>query len=289
MAKIQKTKLKKSGKLTDKKVSMSTSGKGATTLKVKNVQPKNYRIGEHIHALKYRETYQLQKEVNALIRESRQRLPQGAKHKANKQITAMKKQFYGSRGLKSGGQLSFKNLTTNDVEAYKNFLLAIKEKYESNTYLNPQKYEEFREKMREEFEKNYGDINASTDELVDIFESDVVDDMKRLGIVYTTAFDLFNQYPDITSEDIVGILRQFLTDVKEENTTSDQFLVYAQNYIELQNMNFTPDSQTLKFYDTVPDEYKDMFVEILDSFSEDADSMNFSEYVEYYIDKYGRS
>ena len=73
----------------------------------------------------------------------------------------MKKQFYGSRGLKSSGQLSFKNLTVDDVEAYKNFLLAIKEKYESNTYLNPEKYEEFREKMRQQFEETYSDINQA--------------------------------------------------------------------------------------------------------------------------------
>ena len=150
----------------------------------------------------------------------------------------MKKQFYKSRGLKASGQLSFKNLTIDDVDAYKEFLLAIKEKYESNTYLNPQKYEAFREKMRLEFEANYSDINADTDELIDIFESDVVDDMKRMGIVYTTAFDLFNQYPDITSEDIVEILRQFLSAVKDESTTSDQFLNFAHDYIELKNDDF---------------------------------------------------
>ena len=287
MAKIQKTKMKKSGKVTNKSVNMSQSMSGATKIKVKDVQPKRNRIGEHIHALKYRETYQLQKEVNAMIRESRQRLPEGAKHKANKQITAMKKQFYGSRGLKSGGQLSFKNLTIDDVDAYKNFLLAIKEKYESNTYLNPEKYEAFREKMRQQFEETYSDINASTDELVDIFESDVVDDMKRLGIVYTTAFDLFNQYPDITSEDIVQILRDFLKEVKEENTTSDQFLNYAHDYIELKGMDFEPDSQTMSFYRQVPDEFKDMFVDIMQNFAQDSEGMNFNEYVDYYVNKWG--
>lgn len=287
MAKVQKTKYKKSGKVTTKSVNMSQSMRGATKVHVKDVQPKRNRIGEHIHALKYRDTYQLQKEVNAMIKESRQRLPQGAKHKANKQITAMKKQFYKSRGLKSAGQLSFKNLTIDDVDAYKEFLLAIKEKYESNTYLNPEKYEEFREKMRLEFEANYGDINADTDELVDIFESDVVDDMKRMGIVYTTAFDLFNQYPDITSEDIVEILRQFLSAVKDESTTSDQFLNFAHDYIELKNDDYKPDGKLVAMYGVVPEEYKPMFTEMLTAFAEDSEGVSWSEYVDYYVEKWG--
>ena len=287
MAKVQKTRYVKSGKITNKTVNMSHNMAGATKIKVKDVQPKRNRIGEHIHALKYRDTYQLQKEVNALIKESRQRLPEGAKHKANKQITAMKKQFYGSRGLKASGQLSFKNLTVDDVEAYKNFLLAIKEKYESNTYLNPEKYEEFREKMRKNFEETYGDIDASVDELVDIFESDIVDDMKRLGIAYTTAFDLFNQYPDITSEDIVDIMRHFMSDLKEENTTSDQFLNYAHDYIELKDMDFQPDSQTMSFYREVPDEYKHMFSDILNNFAQDSEGMLWTDYIDYYISKWG--
>lgn len=287
MAKVQKTKYKKSGKITTKSVNMSQSMRGATKVHVKDAQPKRNRIGEHIHALKYRDTYQLQKEVNAMIKESRQRLPQGAKHKANKQITAMKKQFYKSRGLKSAGQLSFKNLTIDDVDAYKEFLLAIKEKYESNTYLNPQKYEEFREKMRLEFEANYGDINADTDELIDIFESDVVDDMKRMGIVYTTAFDLFNQYPDITSEDIVEILRQFLSAVKDENTTSDQFLNFAHDYIELKNDDFKPDGKLVAMYGVVPEEYKPIFTEMLTAFAEESEAVSWSEYVDYYVEKWG--
>lgn len=287
MAKVQKTKYKKSGKITSKSVNMSQSMRGATKVHVKDSQPKRNRIGEHIHALKYRDTYQLQKEVNAMIKESRQRLPQGAKHKANKQITAMKKQFYKSRGLKASGQLSFKNLTIDDVDAYKEFLLAIKEKYESNTYLNPEKYEEFREKMRLEFEANYSDINADTDELVDIFESDVVDDMKRMGIVYTTAFDLFNQYPDITSEDIVEILRQFLSAVKDESTTSDQFLNFAHDYIELKNDDYKPDGKFVAMYGVVPEEYKPMFTEMLTAFAEDSEGVSWSEYVDYYVEKWG--
>lgn len=287
MAKVQKMKYKKSGNVTTKSVNMSQSMRCATKVHVKDAQPKRNRIGEHIHALKYRDTYQLQKEVNAMIKESRQRLPQGAKHKANKQITAMKKQFYKSRGLKASGQLSFKNLTIDDVDAYKEFLLAIKEKYESNTYLNPEKYEKFREKMRLEFEANYGDINADTDELVDIFESDVVDDMKRMGIVYTTAFDLFNQYPDITSEDIVEILRQFLSAVKDESTTSDQFLNFAHDYIELKNDDYKPDGKLVAMYGVVPEEYKPMFTEMLTAFAEDSEGVSWSEYVDYYVEKWG--
>ena len=288
MATIKKSKtVKGNGKLKSQRVNASQSMKGGTKVTYKHGTVKHYKIGEHVHAYKYREVWKQQAEVNAMIKESRQRL--GGKHRANKKITQMKKQFYKARGLKASGQLSFKNLTVDDLDAYKNLLDAIAQEYESSTYLNPEKYEQFRNKMREQFEDTYGDINASADELVDIFESDIVEDLKRHGIVYTTAFDLFNQYPDVTSEDIVGILNQFYSTFKEGDTTSDEFLTYADDYITLKQSGFTPDKNTMALYQTIPADQRTTYLydDMLTSYISDNPDMDWQEYVNYYMQKWG--
>ena len=235
---------------------------------------------------KYRELEKKQAQVNAKIRESRQRL--GSTHKSSKKVNQMKNQFYKSRDMKASSQLSMKKLSVEDWDAYENLLEALSQEYESSTYLNPEKYEAFKDKMREQFEEKYQDINASADELVDIFESDIVEDLKRHGIVYTTAFDLFNQYPDITSTDIVDILNQFYKSFKEGDTTSDEFLTYADDYINLKQAGYEPDRDTMKLYQTIPADQRDttLYQDIMASYMEDAPDMSWEEYVNEYLEKW---
>ena len=222
----------------NKTVSYRSQGRTAQTVNTDNLSGSiirtGHRIGKYVHAQKYKGLYAKQAQANALIRESRQRLKKG--HKELKKISAMKSQFYKSRGIKSTGQLSFKNLTRNDLQAYENLLDAIINEYEINTYLNAEKHAQLRNKMGDIFKETWADKlddGITVDDIVDVLEDDITDDLKRLGISYREVFDLFADYPNATSGDVIVAMTMFKNDYSSQNVSTDEFLQYADDYLKM--------------------------------------------------------
>ena len=92
------------------------------------------KIGKHAQAKKYKELREKQALANQMINRARGYLK--PEHKALKNLKAKKKQFYNTRVLKSPAQLSFKNLSRSDLQAYERLLDSII----NDTYLNEEKY-----------------------------------------------------------------------------------------------------------------------------------------------------
>lgn len=229
--------------LKNKSVSYRSQGRTAhnvnTDIVSGNIVRTGHKIGKLVHHEKYKELYKKQALANALIKESRQRL--GSQHTSVKSITAMKKQFYGSRGLKSGGQLSFKNLTKYDIDEYNILLDAIINEHEEDRYLNPEKYEEFRNKMDTIFKEQWKDKlnnNVTVDDIINVLEDDITTDLSRMGINYRDVFDTFSNYPNATSDDIVVVMVMFKQDFKSSDVSTDDFLRYADDYLSMINSGY---------------------------------------------------
>lgn len=244
------------------------------------------KIGKRASAKKYESLREKQAKANALVLESRKRL--GAKHNEIKKITKMKKLFFEKRGVKASGRLSFKNLQAKDIKAYNDFLDAIINAHETNTYLNQVKYEQRRAKLEKAFNDQYGDLGITPDELVDIVESDIVAQLKELGIPYKEVFDLFRDYPDLTTEDVIRALKVFKDMYNEDSTTADDFLIFVDDFIQLSQTplfdNFEYD-EVMRAYESLPDHVRNIndFLDLV----QDYDASEFGS-LEGYIDYVSR-
>lgn len=252
------------------------------------------KIGKRASAKKYESLREKQAKANALVLESRKRL--GSKHKEIQKITKMKKLFYEKRGVKASGRLSFKNLSTKDIDAYKEFLDAIISAHENNTYLNPVKYNNMRAKLETAFNKQYKEkgINITSDQLVDIVESDVVAQLKELGIAYKEVFESFRDYPDTKTEDVLDALNRFMDAYGEGSTTGDDFLLYIDDYLAIRNSEYGDDiDYLLPIYQSIPNESRDLetFTKLYNDYMdgeypEDANILGFDDYVDWYVERY---
>ena len=229
------------------------------------------KIGKRASAKKYESLREKQAKANALVLESRKRL--GSKHKEIQKITKMKKLFFGKRGVRASGRLSFKNLSTKDIQAYNEFLDAIINAHETNTYLNPVKYDNMRAKLEKSFNDQYGDIGITPDELVDIVESDIVAQLKELGIPYKEVFELFRDYPEMRTEDVILALKVFKDIYDEGSTTADDFLVFVDDFLQLSQTpifdNFEMD-EVMRAYESLPDHIRNIndFTDIMRDYNE---------------------
>ena len=252
------------------------------------------KIGKRASAKKYESLREKQAKANALVLESRKRL--GATHKEVQKITKMRRLFFEKRGVKSSGRLSFKNLQAKDIDAYKNFLDAIINAHENNTYLNPVKYNNMRAKLETAFNKQYKDkgINITPDQLVDIVESDVVAQLKELGIAYKEVFESFRDYPDMKTEDVLDALNKFMDAYGEGSTTGDDFLLYIDDYLAIRNSEYGDDiDYLLPIYQSIPNESRDLetFTKLYNDYMdgeypEDANILGFDDYVDWYVERY---
>lgn len=242
------------------------------------------KVGKRANAKKYEALREKQAKANALVLESRSRLKKG--HKATKTITAMKKAFYDKRGVKSTGRLSFKNLDTKDLKAYETLLDAIISEQENNVYLNPQKYQQFRDKMTDIFNEQWQNKNVSVDDLIDIVESDVVQQLKDLGIVYKEVFDKFRDEPTMTTEDVINALDKFLDEYDDNNVTVDDFLVFTDDYITLSVGGYDIDTY-LPIYRLIPEYVRDTAtLDAIIKFYIDSKSTSLEDSAREYIGKY---
>lgn len=185
------------------------------------------KLGKRAKAKKYASLRAKQAQANKMIREARGRLKSG--HNALDRLYEHKKTFYNKRGLKTVGQLSFKNLESKDLGAYEALLDSIL----NDTYINKEKYESHEEKMKERIKEwfNNDDVDgAVVDEFNEALEGDVFNDLLSLQLPPSELATLENEYiiSGLSTEDFFNMVKGF----DPKNNTINDFFVYANDYAE---------------------------------------------------------
>lgn len=184
------------------------------------------RIGKRVTSKKYAKLRILQARVNKMLYKSTHIEKSNGKRQ---QVLAMKRQFYKSRGIKNPSRLSFRNLSTKDIKAYTQLLESI----ENNTFINPEKYAKYQEKMREKFE-SYG-YNFTFDEIEDVLNDDVIDDLIKDGMSPSDFWAIYDDYTKGNTDEervneFLKMTLQFKKDFDNNNVTLEDFYVYADAY-----------------------------------------------------------
>lgn len=183
------------------------------------------RIGKRTSAKKYEKVRKLQATANRMLYKSTHIEKSNSKRK---QVLAMKRQFYKSRGIKNPSRLSFRDLSPKDIKAYQNLLESII----NNTYINPEKYEKYQEKMREKFKEQGYDFEY--DDIKDIFDSDIVSELLDLGMSPSDFWQAYNDitvdYGEIKPDEFITMLMRFENEMKYGDMTIDEFYEFADNY-----------------------------------------------------------
>ncbi len=194
------------------------------------------RIGKRTSAKKYATVRKLQATANRMLYKSTHIEKTNGKRK---QVLAMKRQFYKSRGIKNPSRLSFRDLSPKDIKAYQNLLESII----NNTYINPEKYKQFQDKMRDKFEQQGYDFEY--DDIKDIFDSDIVNELLDLGMSPSEFWQAYQElsvdYSEMTPDEFMDMLRNFINELKYGDMTIEEFFVYADNYFSRKRANDTED------------------------------------------------
>ena len=225
---------RKNGKVKSGRVNYSSTGKGATKINSRvdtNIVSRGRRIGKNITKPKYDRIRKKQALANKMIRESHGWLKPD--HAQYKELREKKATFYHKRGLKSKSKLSMKDLRYGDLKAYENMLDSIID----NPYFDREKYEEMNAKNIKNIREGLlHDENAPLEKvqsIVDILDSQTAQDLIDLGMKYDIV-DMYNEFDDngIPPELFVDMLSDFHRDYKEDSTTFDSLLIYADEYIQ---------------------------------------------------------
>lgn len=152
-------------------------------------------------------------------------------HTARKNALQRKKNFYKSRGLKNPPRLSFKNLTVKDLKAYEQLLDSII----NNTYLNPEKYKEHLNKLKENTAQNIlNAFNGSVEEYDEFMETDIIKMLIDMGIDPST-------------------LQRYMQEFANEGFTMDDFIKASKYFIEQANAGSYTIDDYFSFMDTWQD------------------------------------
>ena len=190
----------------------------------KKVTTKRIRIGERRNAKKYAPLRAKQAQANRYLRQARRDLKPN--HKALLQAKQRIKLFYNARGIKTPSLLSFKQLSTHDLKQYEQLLDSIIE----NTYLNPQKYEEHENIMKEKMRSWFKDADDETiDRYNEILESDIVSELFSLNMTPSELAVIYENYNEmgLSDADFMDMINEFLQD---SNKTIDEFFTHANGY-----------------------------------------------------------
>lgn len=204
------------------------------------------KIGKRVNAKKYKELRELQTKVNKMLYASDHIEKTNAKRQ---QVLAMKRQFFKSRGIKNPSKLSFKNLSPKDIKAYTNMLESIA----NNTYINPEKYKQYQEKMREKFD-SYG-YNFSYEDVRKMLDSEIIQELINEGLTPSEFWQVYNEittdYGDIDEEQFFYMCTDFLQEIRYGDTTINEFFVYADEWFERKQkeMQETDEENTGGIYD----------------------------------------
>ena len=184
------------------------------------------RIGKRVNSKKYAKLRILQARVNKMLYKSTHIEKSNGKRK---QVLAMKRQFYKSRGIKNPSRLSFRDLSPKDIKAY----IQLLESIENNTFINPEKYAKYQEKMRKKFE-SYG-YDFTFDEIEEVLNDDVIDDLIKDGMSPSDFWAIYDDYTKGNTDEervneFLKMTLQFKKDFDNNNVTLEDFYVYADAY-----------------------------------------------------------
>lgn len=183
------------------------------------------RIGKRTTAKKYEHTRMLQATANKMLYKSTHIEKSNGKRQ---QVLAMKRQFYKSRGIKNPSKLSFKNLSPKDIKAYEQMLESII----NNTYINPEKYQQFVDKMRDKF--NAQGYEFEYDDIKDILDSDLVQELFEMGMSPSDFWQAYNEltvdYGEMQPDEFMNMLKHFRNEMVYGDMSISEFFEYADNY-----------------------------------------------------------
>ena len=218
------------------KVNYTQKGKGKvkTDLSAKvdtNIVKNGYKIGKNVKAKKYEALRQKQRLANKMIKESHEWLDKD--HRAYKELREKKRTFYNKRGLKSSGSLSFKNLTRKDLKDYERMLDSILD----TMWFDKDKYDEWKEKARENIQNDIiGDEDFTddmVDDFIDLMENDLISDIMDMGVKYDIA-DIYKEFHnyDLSKEDFVRMTTDFYESLEDGDVTINDYFTYSDTWLQ---------------------------------------------------------
>ena len=195
------------------------------------------KLGKRAKAKKYAPLRQKQHTANTYIKQAQTTLRGGKSNFAIKRTKAKLKQFYNSRGLRMPSQLSFKSLSKKDLEMYEQLLDSII----NDTFINPDKYAEYRERMRDYYDEQISEYaereeipEDEIDDFIDIMESDIVRDILNLGITPSELARVEAEYMNagLSTQEFYEMLREFMKKYGNDGLV-DQFFTFADEWAEM--------------------------------------------------------
>lgn len=191
------------------------------------------KIGKRASAKKYAELRKLQARVNRMLYKSTHIEKSNGKRK---QVLAMKRQFYKSRGIKNPSHLSFSVLSSKDIKAYTELLKSI----ENNTFINPEKYKQYQQKMKYRFDEQGYEFDY--EEIDEILDNEIIDELLHAGLTPSDFWAVYDEYTrgnkdKDRAEIFIESMRSFYEDYNAGDVTLDDFFVYTDAYIERRTGN----------------------------------------------------
>ena len=187
------------------------------------------KIGKRVKAKKYKPLREKQATANAMLKEAKGRLKED--HRNIKSTKKKIAQFYHSRGLKVPSRLSFKSLSTKDLKAYNNLLDSII----NDTFINKEKYTQYRDKMEENFKEQFGDSmpEISMDDFINIMNHPIVKQLLDMGMSPSDFIEFYQEFihEGLSDRDFLLMLYDFSNELGEDFLIED-FFVYARMWEE---------------------------------------------------------
>lgn len=182
-----------------------------------------------LKAKKYADLRAKQKLANQMLYGSKTYLK--TDHTARKNALQRKKNFYNKRGLKNPPRLSFKNLTIKDLKAYETLLDSII----NNTYLNPEKYKEHLNRIKENVSQNVLDaFGGSVEEYDDFMESDIFKMLIDMGIDPSTLVRYMQEFANegFSMEYFIRATKYFIEQANAGSYTIDDYFSFMDEWQE---------------------------------------------------------
>lgn len=188
------------------------------------------KIGKRVKAKKYKPLRDKQRQANSMLKEAKGRLKEN--HRGIRNTKKKIAQFYHSRGLKQPAFLSFKSLQAKDLKAYENLLDSII----NDTYINKDKYNDFREKMKENYKQQNGGEEFGTDDewdaFLDLWNNPIIDDLMEQGLAPSEFQTLYESFvnDNISDKEFIQMLNDFQAEFGDDDDRLDDFMSYAEQW-----------------------------------------------------------
>lgn len=202
-------------------------------------------------AKKYEDIRKDQAEVNRYLKDARTRL--GKDHRVYKATIDRIHQFQRKHNQTVQNTLSMTDLTTSDVDMYKELLESVK----TSTFINPEKYAAHQANQREFFRKEgWGETDEEVDTYMKFRDSDLVSELEDYSIVPSALLNKASEFveADMTLEDFKSMILFWENGLEKNNNgevptnAKDEFMKFADDFIDLRNDRAGDFKKALKEY-----------------------------------------